>query len=302
MGLCLGWLKGQDMGSQIVAWFEQVVGVSPGLPLKLFNSILALVICWLLYRSTNSLIRRQIEEMRPRYLWQKGVEYAVIFILIIWIGQIWFGGFQNAATFWGLLSAGLAIALRELVVNILGWFYIMMEHPFRVGDRIQIGDIAGDVVDQSAFRFSMLEIGNWVRADQSTGRVVFVPNSKVFSDPVFSYERGFHFIWNEIVVSLALDSDWRQAKELLQAIADRHAGQLAGVAQKNLQEASGRFMIYYANLTPTIYMSIADHSVELTLRYLCEPRQRRITENDIWQDILTELKDQPEIHLIGSSK
>jgi small-conductance mechanosensitive channel len=302
MGLCLGWLKGQAMGSQIVIWFEHVVGVSPELPLKLFNTILVLFVFWLLYRSGTSVIRRRIEEMRPRYLWQKGVEYSLLFILIVWISQIWIGGFQNAATFWGLLSAGLAIALRELVVNILGWFYIMMEHPFRVGDRIQIGEVAGDVVDQSAFHFSLLDIGNWVRADQSTGRVVFVPNSKVFSDPVFSYERGLHFIWNEIAVSLTLESDWRQAKELLQAIADRHAGQLADVAQKNVQEASGRFMIYYANLTPTVYISIAENSIVLTLRYLCEPRQRRITENAIWQDILTELKDQPQIHLIGDSK
>ncbi len=102
----------------------------------------------------------------------------------------------------GLFTAGLAIALKDPLTNLAGWLFIVFRKPFIVGDRIQIGPHAGDVVDIRPFQFTILEIRNWVDADQSTGRMIHLPNAKVFVEAQANYSLGFNYIWNEIVVRL----------------------------------------------------------------------------------------------------
>ena len=158
-----------------------------------------------------------------------------------------------------------------------------------MGDRIQIGQHAGDVIDVRIFKFTLMEIGNWVDADQSTGRVLHIPNGLVLSEIVSNYSRGFQYIWNELPVLVTFESNWKKAKTILQEIVTKHAQHSSEVAQKHIQEASRRFMIFYSVLTPTVYTSytsVAESGVLLTIRYLCEPRTRRGTSETIWEDVL----------------
>ncbi|MBZ0199912.1 MAG: mechanosensitive ion channel family protein [Ignavibacteriaceae bacterium] len=78
--------------------------------------------------------------------------------------------------------------------------FILERKPFTVGDRIQTGDVAGDVIDLRIFRFTRMEISNWVDAEQRTGRTIHVPNGKVFTEWQANYSTGFQYIWNEISV------------------------------------------------------------------------------------------------------
>lgn len=190
------------------------------------------------------------------------------------------------ATFLGLASAGLAIALRDPVINLAGWAFILWRRPFDVGDRIQIGEHAGDVIDVRIFQFTLMEIGNWVAADQSTGRIIHVPNGRIFSEVLANYSKGFQYIWNEIPVLVTFESDWEKAKALLQEIADRHAAHLSQSAEERVRRAASRFMIKYSQLTPTVYTQVEASGVLLTIRYLCEPRWRRSSAHAIWEDVL----------------
>ncbi|MGY8778909.1 MAG: mechanosensitive ion channel domain-containing protein, partial [Longimicrobiales bacterium] len=83
-------------------------------------------------------------------------------IAALFLTQVWFTALRSVGTFLGLLSAGLAISLKDLVADLAGWAFIAWRRPFELGDRIQIGDHAGDVVDRSLFQFTIMEIGNWV--------------------------------------------------------------------------------------------------------------------------------------------
>jgi len=186
------------------------------------------------------------------------------------------------------LSAGIAIALKDVVANFAGWLFIISRRPFSVGDRIQIGNYAGDVIDTRVFQFTLLEIGNWVNADQSTGRIVHIPNGMVLSEVLANYSKGFQYIWNEIPVLITFESNWKKAKKILQKIADKDAEQLSKAAEKRVKEASKKFMILYSKLTPIVYTSVQDSGVLLTIRYLCEPQRRRDSEQVIWEDILKE--------------
>ena len=170
-----------------------------------------------------------------------------------------------------------------------------MAATVQVGDRIEIAQHAGDVIDVRIFQFTLLEIGNWVDADQSTGRMIHVPNGRVLSDVVANYNRGFQYIWNEVAVLVTFESNWREAKAILERIATQHAASVTGEAARQIEEASRQFMIVYNKLTPTVYTSVRDSGVLLTVRYLCDPRQRRTTTEAIWEDILTGFAQRPDI-------
>ena len=276
-------------------WLESATGLGPSVQIKLLLSVAALLLVGLSRRLALLVVARRTDDVRARYQWKKVSAYFAFLLTVLVLAWIWFQGFTAVATYFGLLSAGLAIALKEPIVDLVAWAFIMWRKPFEVGDRIQIGGHAGDVIDQRIFQFTLLEIGNWVAADQSTGRVIHVPNGRVFSDPVANYTRGFNFIWNEIGVMVTFESDWREAKRILEAIAEKHAAALDETAREEIRKASRRYMIFYSALTPTVYTSVEDSGVVLTMRYLCEPRKRRGSSQAIWEEILDRFGERDDI-------
>src|SRR5205823_3735631 len=143
------------------------------------------------------------------------------------------------------------------------------------------------------FQFTLNEIGAWVDADQSSGRIIHIPNGKVFSDPVANYNKGFRYIWNEVPVVVTFESDWKKAKQILGKIAIKHAEHLTAQAEQDLLAASQQYLINYRKLTPIVYTKVVNDGVQLTIRYLIEPRKRRGTEHAIWEEILTEFAAAP---------
>lgn len=270
-------------------------GLSFDTQTKLLTSILIVLILFLTRSLLIKIVWKQTEDVRIRYIGQKAATYLMSFIIILLLGHIWFSGLGDLGTFLGLLSAGLAIALKDPLMNIAGWFFIIVRKPFTLGDRIQIGKYAGDVVDIRIFQFTLMEIGNWVDADQSTGRIIHVPNGIVFIEGTANYTKGFQYIWNEIPVLITFESNWKKAKDILIKIANEHAEYLSKRAEARVKEASKKFMIFYNELTPIVYTNVKDSGVLLTIRYLCEPRRRRGTQQAIWEDILEQLEQCKDI-------
>ncbi len=272
----------------LMEWIQETIGLSPEIQIKIFTSLVIALVLRILYSLVIKIVWRRTENVRTRYTWRKTSGYVVIVLGVFLIGRLWFSGFQSIATYLGLLSAGIAIALKDVVSNFAGWLFIISRRPFSVGDRIQIGNYAGDVIDTRVFQFTLLEIGNWVNADQSTGRIIHIPNGMVLSEVLANYSKGFQYIWNEILVLITFESNWKKTKKILQKIADKNAEHLSKAAEKRVKEASKKFMILYSKLTPIVYTSVQDSGVLLTIRYLCEPQRRRDSEQEIWEDILKE--------------
>ncbi|MBU1036226.1 MAG: mechanosensitive ion channel family protein [bacterium] len=279
----------------LMEWIQKALGLSPEVQIKIFASLVISLVLWVLYSIIVKIVWRRTENVRIRYSWGKTSGYVVIILGVFLIGRLWFKGFQSIATYLGLLSAGLAIALKDLVSNFAGWLFIISRRPFSVGDRIQIGNYAGDVIDTRVFQFTLLEIGNWVNADQSTGRIIHIPNGMVLSEVLANYSKGFQYIWNEVPVLITFESNWEKAKRILLKIANTHAEHLSKAAEKRVKEASKKFMILYSKLTPIVYTCVKDSGVLLTIRYLCEPQHRRDSEQAIWEDILKEFVQNKDI-------
>ncbi len=243
------------------------------------------------------LVRHNVQDVSAQYSWRKNLTYIIAFIGVFLVGRIWFKGFESVATFLGLLTAGLAIALRNPISDFAGWLFLLWRRPFYIGDRIQIGDIKGDVIDLRIFKFTVLEIGNWVHADQSTGRVIHVPNHKIFNDSIANYTRDFQFIWNEIPVMITFESNWQKAKEILQEVADAHQQEIQQQAEQQIERAAKSYLIYYRKLTPIVYTDVADSGVLLTIRHLTNPRRRRSAQQELQEDILKRFGKASDIDL-----
>ncbi len=259
--------------------------------LTLTTVVVLMILRWVVVR----LIRRSSKDSRSVFMTRKIVTNVAAVLGFLIIGRIWFEGFQSLLTFAGLLTAGLAIALRDPLVNFAGWMFLIWRKPFALGDRIQIGDATGDVIDMRIFQFSLLEIGHWVDADQHTGRVIHVPNGKVFLEAQSVYTGAFNYIWNEIPILLTFESNWRTAKVILEKICFTHGADEAESARQAFRDAADKYLISMADAQPRVYTSVQDSGVLLTIRYLCSPHDRRGTVERVWEDILTEFAKHEDI-------
>ena len=275
----------------------ELLNVSEGTAERILYTCFAFFLLFLLKEFTCRMLSRNVEDDKRRYHARKTISYIYAVVLFVVIGSIWFRGMTSIGTFLGLASAGLAVALHDTIANMAGFFFIEARKPFRVGDRIEIGGTTGDVIDIRLFQFSVVEVGNWVDADQSTGRIIHIPNSLALKEPLANSHVGFEYIWNEVPVLVTFESDWKKAKELLLNIARENAENLSLGAQSQIRQAAQKYLIIAGKLTPTVYTDVKESGVNLTIRYLVDPRQRRGTEQKMWEDILDAFAAEPNIDL-----
>lgn len=204
-------------------------------------------------------------------------------------------GLQNLGTFLGLVGAGLALSMQESLLCLAGWGLVMLHKHYDIGDRIEVGSIKGDVIDVSLFQTSLLEVGNWVHGDQSTGRLLHFPNSMIFRHPVFNYTRGFPFIWNEAQVTVTFESDWKRAKALVLESAVKESKKIESEVRSLIKKMQSQYPIKYDHLTPIVYTTIAASGVNLTLRYLVPVKRARMFEHQIHEAILGAFLEEREI-------
>ena len=276
-------------------FLQNYFGLSPEVQTKIFESLFVILVIIIIQRLVKRFLLRKISDIKIKYQWQKISLYIAVFLIILFLINTWLNIFGSVATFLGLISAGIAIALKDPLVNMVAWLFILIRQPFKVGDRIQIGDIAGDVIDIRLFQFSLNEIGNWVDAEQSTGRIIHIPNGKVFTDAQSNYTAGFEYIWHEIPVLLTFESNWKKAKKILTDVVTEHGVKLSQEAEKQIKAAARTFLIFYNKLTPIVYTTVKDSGVLLTLRYMCNPRERRSMEEKMWEDILNKFAECDDI-------
>jgi len=280
-----------NMRDNLMEYFQN----SPDLTASIIETIAIFVLLWLIRLIILRVVSKNTENKRAQYKWRKNLSYVSFFIGFLAVIQIWFSGIESIATFLGLLSAGLAIALKDPVTDLAAWLFIIWRKPFDVGDRIELDTIKGDVIDVRPFKFTILEIGNWVDADQSTGRVIHIPNHQVFTKQLANYTSDFEFIWNELQVLVTFESDWRKAKQILSEVVNEVSREFIENAKKQIAKASKSYLIEFRYLTPIVYTDVKDSGVNLTVRYLTNPRRRRGTSQVIWETVLDEFAKHDDI-------
>lgn len=276
-------------------WISETLGIQSTVQVKILITILFVLMLFLMRRLALKAALHRVVDPKIQYNWRKGTAYIGYFIGLVIIAPIWISELHSMGTFFGLLTAGLAIALKDPLSNFFAWIFILIKKPFEVGDRIQIGPNKGDLINIGFLQFELIEIGNWVEADQSTGRIIHIPNGLVFTQPVFNFNQAMKHIWHEIPILITFESNWVVAKQLLKEIADRHAGKFVDQVREQLNKADQKYTVVYQNVEPSVFTKRDPSGIMLTIRYLCHPRTRRGTEQLIIEDLLKSFGEHPDI-------
>ena len=212
---------------------------------------------------------------------------AISFILVF---LLWGEKLSGLITFISLISAGLTIAVREIIFNFFAGMYINITRPFEIEDRIEIDDVMGDVISKHALGFEILEIGKRVYGEQSTGRIIHVPNSYIFTKTLKNYTKVFKYIWDEIKVDVPLDADIKKTEEILYEIVfdNETLKEIPKKMEDAVDEAILEYRIYYNNLDPIIYIKIERSHIEMYIRYLVNPKKARDVQNEMNMRIMEE--------------
>jgi small-conductance mechanosensitive channel/predicted nucleic acid-binding Zn-ribbon protein len=241
-------------------------------------------------------------EGKNLYYFRKLISFTSGLLIAVIVVLNFMGDFGSLTAVVGLAGAGLAIALKDPIVSLVGWFMIVGRFGISVGDRVEINQVKGDVIDIGLLRITVLEVGNWVGAEQSTGRVVFFPNSFIFQSHYFNYSTGNSFIWDEIRFTVTYESDWKRARQILEEVATRASQTFVDAAKGSQEQLERQYQINLGTLTPYVYVSIASNGVDLVLRYLTGIRKRRSTQDQICQEILQAFGAEPGIELSAPAR
>ncbi len=279
----------------LIRQFGEWLGIAPSTVIGILWSAVIVLTLAATSALLHHIVRKRAADDKAAFHWRRLINYLLTAIGAVLLIRVWVTKFGNVGTFLGLLTAGLAVALGDLLKDLAGWAFILSRRPFQIGDRIEMGGHMGDVIDIRLFLTYILECGKWVDADQSTGRIVMLPNGMVFQEPVANFTRGFEHIWDEIPVLVTFESDWRLAKELLAQIGREHAAPLARDVKQQVRETARDHVLFFRNLTPIVYTSVQDCGVLLTLRYLTPTRERRSSREKIWEAILDAFAAQDRI-------
>ena len=256
---------------------------------KLVAAFIGILIISVAVRFFKRYLTGYIKDTDNRYRARKfvtliGYVTGIILITVIFSDKL--GGLTVA---FGVAGAGIAFALQEVIASVAGWLAVSAGNFYKTGDRIQLGGIMGDVIDIGILRTTLMECGQWVKADLYNGRIVRVANSFVFKEPVFNYSGDFHFLWDEIVMPVKFGCDYKLAKEIFTRVADEVAGDYARQAKNEWQVMVNKYMIEDAMVEPMITIQVTDNWMEFTIRYIVNYRKRRSTKDVLFTRIIEEI-------------
>jgi small-conductance mechanosensitive channel len=182
-----------------------------------------------------------------------------------------------------------------VIGSVSGYLNIVTGNLYHIGDRVRIGDVVGDVMDITLLRTTLLEIGEWVKADQYTGRIVSVANRTVFAAPVFNYTQHLPYLWDEITIPVTYESDWRRAGDLMLEHGRQHSSSLLAEAEADLRQMKEHYPLEETVVEPTPYVVMTDNWIELTLRYVVEARKRRLVKAKLHREVLEHFETEAQI-------
>jgi small-conductance mechanosensitive channel len=216
------------------------------------------------------------------------IQYAAVILFVIGLVFVWFEGLGPVFAALTIVAAALTIVSKEVILNFLGSFVIFWRELFAIGDRVQVGDNSGDVIAKGILFFTLLESGRGGTTGHSTGRLVKVPNAHVLTMPVINATRGAGYLWNELRLTLTPASDWQRARTILLEAAEAYRESQSMDLDK-IRAAFERRSVYFRELTPRLYVTVASGGIRLTLRYLCRSRMVQESEDFITTRFLTHL-------------
>ncbi len=265
--------------------------VSLSLVGKCVAAVVGILFIHVTFRVLEQTLPRRFGRADARYRVRKFVVFCGYLAILLFLVILFEDRLGRLSFALGVAGAGVAVALRDVLASIAGAFSIGFSRLYTVGDRVQIGDIRGDVIDIGLLRTTLMETGNWVSKDLYNGRIARIPNSTVLKGSVFNYSQGFRFIWDEIKVVLTSASDSQFARAMLLRVAKEAIGEYLLEAQSSWKTMSDNYQIENPPLEPTVALAVNSGSLEFTVSYVVDYTKRTAMQDRLFTKIAEEVTD-----------
>ncbi len=272
-----------DQLNRVLAEFKQME--ASDLLLQLGGFVFWVILIFVIRGLITRYVNKNVKDNSARYRTKKIVRF-ISYVLIGLIAIFSFtGNMEQFGLSLGLITAGLAFALQEVILSMFGWIVIFTTNSYSPGDRIEINGIKGDVIDIGVTKTTLMEIGEWVKSDNYNGRIVQISNSFIFKGPVRNYSTDFPFVWDEIVLPITFNSDLEMVNQIVKQATDDFLLEYARFAKENWEVMVKKYLIENANIEPNLMFVLNDNWVEFTLRYVVDYKKRGATKHKLFNEI-----------------
>ncbi|MCB0702888.1 MAG: mechanosensitive ion channel [Candidatus Kapaibacterium sp.] len=272
-----------DQLNKILAEFKQME--ASDLLLQVGGFVFWIVVILLATSLLTRYINRTVKDNSARYRTKKIIRLASYVLIGLLAIFSFTGNMEQFGLSLGLITAGLAFALQEVILSVFGWIIIFTTNSYSPGDRIEINGIKGDVIDIGVTKTTLMEIGEWVKSDNYNGRIVQISNSFIFKGPVRNYSTDFPFVWDEIKLPITFNSDLELVGKIVKQATDDFLMDYAKFAKENWELMVKKYLIENANVEPSLQFILNDNWVEFTLRYVVDYKKRGTTKHQLFNEI-----------------
>ncbi|MBV9927637.1 MAG: mechanosensitive ion channel family protein [Acidobacteria bacterium] len=250
-------------------------------------------------RLVDAFLIDPLSDAVSRYNLHRVLKLAAGAAIVLIVVSVLFANWYTAAVSFGVLSLVVGLAVQTPFTSLLGWVYIIARAPYRVGDRIKIGEAAGDVIDVGYLDTTLWEFGgDYLSTDHPSGRVIRFPNSQVLSSPVYNYSWPlFPYIWNEITFQVAYNSDLEFVAEVMREVAEAEIGETMRERIRTYRELLAQTPVDELQVReyPSVVFRVNQNTwIDATVRYLVEPREAGRVKTRLIQHMLRRLNAESE--------
>jgi small-conductance mechanosensitive channel len=272
---------------------------------KVDKSAIAIVLLLAVAKTVDVYLIRRIHSPVSRYNLRRVAK--LLFALFLIFAVIFLQNWYTTVVSIGVLSLILGLAVQTPMTSFLGWIYILVRAPYRVGDRIKIAEATGDVIDVSYIDTTLWEFGggDLLSTDHPTGRIIKFPNSKVLSSTVYNYSWPlFPYVWNEIKFSIAYESDLDFVAETMQRIAAEEVGEKMMKQVTVFRELLAQTPVDQLEVReyPSVLFRVnANTWLDAIVRYLVPPKEAGRVKTRLIKKLLAALNAAPDRVLFPKS-
>ena len=255
----------------------------------IYSIILSLAIplgAWIIYEVLKRIIKRRIKDVTQRHSLRALTRNFLFVTAIVMIMLVWLRPQQNLSIIIGLAVAGISFASQSTISSFSGYLLIISSNIYGMGDRVSIDNVTGDVMDIGFLRTTIMEVGQWVKADQYTGRIVTISNKALFDHPVFNFTRHWGYLWDEIMIPVSYNDDWQRAADIMLEHGNKYTAELQEDAEAKLEKLVDRFPLKQTKVEPAIYFVMTDNWIEITLRFVVDAQERRMVKANLYRELL----------------
>jgi small-conductance mechanosensitive channel len=290
-----------DAKTNFAQWHDSIARESKyvlrSVLLRVAGIVIALVVILVLSEIWRRITFRYISDPRRRrqFLVMRRVVIAFLVVIVLTLGFV--SEFSSLATFAGFITAGIAVGLQALLLSVAAYFFIIGRYGIRVGDRISVAGVTGDVVDIGLVRFYLMELAGTGLDLYPTGRIVAFSNAVLFQagTPLFKQIPGTEYAWHEVVLNIAPNGNHKAAQQKLVAAVDEIYSKYRDRIERQHASIERRVDIQVATPKPEARLQFADAGLELLVRYPVDIRKAPDIDEQVTRKVLQLTESDPDL-------